>query len=493
MSYKLKNLKKVENNKLFMELEVTNNYLKKSMNKAYKDISQKAKIPGFRKGRIPYNIIDINFGKDYVLNEAANLAISELYPQIIEESKIKPIDYPKIKFGDISDDAPLGIEITVEVEPEIKPPAYKGIEVATTISEEVFDDEVEKQIENLKNNYATLEAVEEDRPAVKGDFVIIDFTGKIEGNDFEGGSSEDFTLEIGSKTLFEEFENALEGMKKGEEKNTSLNLPQNIQNQEIAGKKADFAITLKEIKKKVLPDTDENFLANFGDYKSVDEFKSFIAERISQQKKRARREEILSKIMDRLVEAAKFEVPEPMIKNRIEHYEKDFEKELSNHKLSRSDYLKTINLDESQFNENIRKSALREVKEYLIINSLEKAESANIKPSDDQVSQETEKILDAYKKEEEKKKLEEYIKSEPGAEELKNSLRRRNLFDLLIKNARVKGESSQNKEGSLQRKLWTPASKNQGNTADKPAEKKLWVPDSSKNKESDGKDDESGK
>lgn len=134
MSYRLKNLKKVDKNKVVLDLEIANNYLKKSLNAAYRDISEKAKIPGFRKGKIPYNIIDINFGKEYVLNEAASIAISELYPKIIEESNIKPIDYPKIKINKIGKEEPLDFEVTVEVEPEIDLPNYKRIEV-TGLSE----------------------------------------------------------------------------------------------------------------------------------------------------------------------------------------------------------------------------------------------------------------------------------------------------------------------------------------------------------------------
>ena len=162
MSFKLKNLKKLENNKVLLELEISNSYLKKSLYAAYKDISKKAKIPGFRPGKIPYNVIDSNYGKDYVLNEAATISISDLYPKIIDDSKIKPIDYPKVNIVNVGEDIPLDFEVTVEVEPEIAMPVYKGIEV-TGISEDVTDEEVEKQIDNLRNNYAALEAVEEDK------------------------------------------------------------------------------------------------------------------------------------------------------------------------------------------------------------------------------------------------------------------------------------------------------------------------------------------
>jgi trigger factor len=463
LSYKLKNLKKVEKNKVFLDLEITSNYLKKSLNDAYREISSKAKIPGFRQGKIPYNIIDLNFGKEYVLSEAANIAISELYPQIIEESKIKPIDYPKIKINNIKEDETLDFEVTVEVEPEIEPPKYKGIEV-TGLSEQVFDDEIETQLDNLKNNYATLEAVEDDRTAQTGDFVIIDFAGKIDGEDFEGNSAQDYTLEIGSKTLFEEFEKTLTGMKKGEHKDVSIVLPSDIANRDLAGKEAQFSIDIKEIKKKILPEINEEFLGNFGDYKSVEELKDFIGGKILEKKKKSRREKLIADLLNSLVDSSSFDVPEPMIESRIKQYEEDLQKYLDQNKISRADYLKVFNLSSEQLKENFRKSSITETKEYLILSALEKTEGKNIEPLEEQVKSEKEKALDAYQKEDEKKKLQEYLDSKEGNEDLVATIRRRNLFDLLIKNAKIKEDSEEEKSGK--KKLWVPGAENKRESED---------------------------
>lgn len=492
MSYSVKNLKKIENNRVLMDLEIANNYLKKSLNAAYKEISKSAKIPGFRQGKIPYNIIDLNFGKDYVLNEAATIAISELYPQIVEESKIKPIDYPKIKINNLGENIPLSFEVTVEVEPEIDPPRYKGIEV-TALSEDVTVDELESQINNLRNNYATLEAVEEDRQAQTGDYVIVDFSGKIDGSDFEGNSAQDYTLEIGSKTLFEDFENSIIGMKKGEHKEISLVLPPNIANKDLSGKEAQFSIDLKEIKKKILPEMDEEFLKTFGDYKNVEELKNFIAERITEQKKKARREKLISDILNNLVQNAKFDAPEPMIANRVKFYNEDLQKYLEQNKISRQDYLRTLNLTEDTLNENFRKTAIKETKEYLILAAIQKSEEKNIEPTEEQIKNEKEKIFGSYQKEEEIKKLKDYMDSDNGKEDIISSLRQRNLFDLFIKNAKIKEEKDINKDKSGVKKLWVPGKSKTAQTpqqekdtdisqhpenVEASAEKKIVIPDS---------------
>lgn len=459
MSYKLKSLKKVENNKVVLDLEITGNYFKKSINTAYKDISQKAKIPGFRKGKIPYNVIDMNFSKEYVLNEAANIAISELYPRIIEDSNIKPIDYPRVKINNIKEDENLDFEVTVEVEPEIKLPNYKGIEVRG-LSEQVTEDEVQKQLDILRGHYATLEPVDEGKKAAKGDFVILDFAGKIDGVEFDGGSAQDYTLEIGSKTLFEEFENSLIGLGKNEKKHIKLQLPQDIANKELAGKSADFNILIKEIKRKILPQVDEEFLKNFGEYKGVEDFSEFLKSKILEQKQKSRRERMVIDIVNHLVEKSTFDVPEPMINNRISHMMEDFENELKEQKVKREDYIRSLNITEEQFQKDVRQSAVREIKEYLIFNALEKAEEKNIEPDNSQIEEAIEKLLANYNKEEEKNKVKEFLGSDLGKKELIANLRRKNLFDLLIKHAKiVEEDNKEGKSGDRSKKLWVPGAK----------------------------------
>jgi len=480
LSYKLKNLKKVEKNKVVLDLEIANSYLKKSLNTAYRNISDKAKIPGFRKGKIPYNIIDVNFGKEYVLNEAATIAISELYPKIIEESNLKPIDYPKIKINKINQEEPVDLEVTVEVEPEVQIPNYKGIEV-TGLSEEVEDEEIEKQIDILRNNYATLEPVEDDKEIENGDFVILDFEGKINGEDFEGSSAQDYTLEVGSRTLFEDFENFLIGMKKGENRQVSLTLPDNIANKKLSGNQADFSINIKEIKRKTLPEPDSSFLANFGDYKSLEEFKGYLKEKIAEQKRKMRREKMISDILDNMINNSKFDVPEPMINNRIVSFNEEFDRQLKENKISRNDYLSSYGITEEQFNENLRKSAVREIKQYLIFKALERLEAKNIEPAEQQIAEEKSKILNSYENEEERKKFEDLFTKPEGLAHLNAAVKQKNLFDLLLSSARIKEEKPlEGKKASSGsgKKLWTPEQNIKEAGAESESEdKKLWVPD----------------
>ena len=469
MSYKIKNQKKVDLNKVKLDVEISNNYFKKYIGKAYKNISQKANIPGFRKGKIPYQIIDANFGKQYVLNEAASISISELYPDIVMESNLKPIDYPKIKITQLAEDLPLGIEIELELEPEVELPGYKGIKV-TGLSADVSDQELEQQINNIRNNFAALEPVEDDKSISKGDYVTMDFDGEIEGKAFEGSSAEDYLLEVGSNTLFAGFEDSLIGMKKGVRRNIVLTLPENIKNKDLSIKQASFRIFIKEIKRKVLPEINDEFLKNLGDYKNADDFKDSIKKSLIKKKESARREKIIGEIFNHIMDNTKFNVPNAMVDDRIKQINEEIDEGLKKQKIDRDNYLKAMNITEDKLSKEIKERALREVKEYLVFKALEKAEKKNIEPSGDEIKKEKDDIISRYKKEEDIKRIREFFENTEGNKTLTQTIKRRKIIDLLIGSARVIEEK--NTDGRGKEDIWTPDRDKSG--TEKKA-KRLWA------------------
>lgn len=438
MSYSIKSQDRLEKNKVALKVEVSDGYFNKSLNKAYKNISEKAKIPGFRKGKIPYEIIDLNYGKDYVLSEAANIAISNLYPEIIEDIDLKPIDYPKVDIdGEIVQNKPLNFLITVEVEPEAELSDYVGIEVEG-FPVEVTDEEVDKQIENLRDKFAALEPIGETDVSKKGDIMTIDFVGTINGIEFEGGSSKDYVLEIGAGTLFKEIENALEGRKKGEEVKVNVKIPEEATDKDIAGKNAKFNINIKEIKRKVVPELNSEFLKDIGDFENIDSLRQFIRTNLEQQKKNLRRDKILSDIVDSLVKNSKIDIPDIMIENEIKSLKNNFEGELNSQKITKEQYLNYFNITEETFEENIKKEALINIKEYIIFNTLEKELNNKIEPTDDEIKAEKEDLINNLKKVEDKNKLKEYLDTPQGIKNVKSSVRRKKLIDFLIDNAKIK-------------------------------------------------------
>jgi len=438
LSYSIKSQDKLEKNKVALKVEVSDGYFNKSLNKAYKNISEKAKIPGFRKGKIPYEIIDLNYGKDYVLSEAANIAISNLYPEIIEDIDLKPIDYPKVDIdGEIVQNKPLNFLITVEVEPDAELSNYIGIEVEG-FPVEVTDDEIDKQIENLRDKFAALEPIGETDVSKKGDIMTIDFVGTIDGAEFEGSSSKDYVLEIGSGALFKEIESALESRKKGEEVKINVKIPEEATNKDIAGKDAEFNINIKEIKRKVVPELNSEFLKDIGDFETIDSLRQFIRANLEQQKKKLRRDKILSDIVDYLVKNSKIDIPDIMIENEIKSLKNNFENELNSQKITKEQYLNYFNITEEAFEENIKEEALINVKEYIIFNTLEKELKDKIEPTDDEIKAEKEGLINNIKKAEDKNKLKEYLDTPQGIKNIKSSVRRKKLIDFLIDNAKIK-------------------------------------------------------
>ncbi len=453
MSYSIKSQEKLEKNKVKLKVEVSDGYFKKSLGKAYRDISGKAKIPGFRKGRIPYEIIDINYGKEYVLAEAANISISELYPEIIESSDIKPIDYPKVDIdGEILENKPVNFLITVDVEPEAELANYKGIK-AKGLPTEVEEEEVDAQIENLRNRFASLEPIDEKEVSRNRDIATIDFKGTIDGKEFEGGSYNDFILDIGAGRLYKEIEKALVGLKKGEEKTVNVKMPKEIENKEIAGKKAEFNLKIKEIKRKILPEVDAEFLKNMGDFENVEALREFIKTNIKEQKENARQNKIFSDIVEYLIANSKIDIPKIMTENEVKELKHDFDHKLEDQKITKDQYLSYFNITEEKFESDFEQRALNNVKEYIIFNTLENKLRKEIEPNDKEIEEEKERIIKNSTKAEDKKKLEDYFKTPTGEKNIKSSIRRKKLVDILIKNAKIKEISAEElkKQSKLQK------------------------------------------
>ena len=280
-------------------------------------------------------------------------------------------------------------------------------------------------------------------------------------------------LEVGSKTLFEKFEDSLIGMKKGEEKNIVLTLPDDIEDDKLAGRKANFEILIKEIKSKVLPEIDEEFLKNMGDYKDIDEFRNYIKDKLIQQKRVVRRNKIIGDIFNYLMENTKVDIPHVMINNRISIIKEEFNRMLKEQKISKKNYLKALNITEEKFNEEIRQRAVSEIKEYLIITALEKTEKDNIEPTPDEIKKEKEDLLSRNQKEEDKNKIKEFIESPDGEKNMVASIRRRKLIDFLIRNAKITEEEKKDVSRNMKERLLLPE---KDESKIKNLGKKIWTP-----------------
>ncbi len=299
-----------------LSIEVAPDSVTRELDKAIGDVARKAKIPGFRPGKAPKHIVEKRYGEE-VRNEVLQRLVTEHYLLAVQEHKLNPVEMPQIDdLSSLAKGSPLTFTATVEVRPDIQLGTYDGVEVKeepTTVTEE----DVNQTLERLRELYAELEVVE-GRPLQTNDTAIIDFEGFREDKPIAGAKATDYMLSLGANTLIPGFEEQITGMNRGETRQINLVFPADYENTELAGKDASFTVTLKEIKKKVLPELNDDFAKNIGNDKTLDELKQGITKDIEIRKKNeqasAQREELLSTLVD----AHTFAVPPGMVEREIQ-------------------------------------------------------------------------------------------------------------------------------------------------------------------------------
>ena len=298
-----------------LHIQVLPDAIARETAKAVADTAKKANIPGFRPGKAPKAVVERHYGTE-IQSEVMNRLISDSYLQAVQENKLRPIDMPNItNISPLEKDSPLNFTALVEVRPNIDLAPYDGIEVKET-AVAATDEEVNQTIERLREMYAQLEVVE-GQPLAKDHTAIIDFEGSRDGKPIEGAKATDHMLALGTGSLIPGFEDQLVGMNKGETRNISVMFPEDYQSKDLAGKDAQFTVTLKEVKKKVLLELNDEFAKDIGDHQNVDELKKRLKEDIEIRKKNeqasAQREELLSKLVD----GYSFDVPQGMVEHEI--------------------------------------------------------------------------------------------------------------------------------------------------------------------------------
>jgi trigger factor len=296
-------------------IEVPQDDVAKEREKAVAKVAKKAKLPGFRPGKAPRSVVERHYGED-IQADVMNKLIADAYFQAVQEHKINPVDLPEISDVSLDKGSPLSFSATVEVRPNIELGTYDGIEV----KEEpltVSDEELEQTINRLREMYAQLEVVE-GRPAEKGDSLIMDFEGFRDGKSIDGAKASDYMLTLGSGNLIPGFEDQLAGVNKGEAKEIAVSFPTDYNNKDLAGKDAVFKVMVKEIKRAVMPEVNDDFAKDIGNHNTVEELRARIKEDMEARKRdelaSSQREELLSKLVD----AHTFDVPPGMVERELQ-------------------------------------------------------------------------------------------------------------------------------------------------------------------------------
>ena len=429
-----------------VDAEVPAEEIERSMEKTARQLGASLRIPGFRKGKVPPPVVIRRIGREAVLDETVRDAIGRWYVDAISAADIAPVGDPKLDLGELPEEGqPLTFTIEIGVRPTAELGEYDGIEVGRGEAQ-VDDAAVDAEIEALRERAARVESVE--RAAQRGDFVVMDYEGSIDGELFEGGTGRDQMVELGSGRLIPGFEEQLEGASAGEERTVELSFPDEYQAEHLAGKEATFDVTVKEVKEKQLPDLDDDFALDQAGFDSLDELKEDIRSRLREADERRVEQGFREAVLDAVVADAKIEVPETLVDARARELWDRMIHSLGHQGITRENYLRIAGKDEDEIIAEARPDAEQALRREAVIAAVVEAE--DITPSDGD-------LLDALQASAAREgttpeKLRERLEKAGRLDELKEDLAQRQAVDLLAENARALTVE----QARARDKLWTP-------------------------------------
>ena len=358
---------KKDNNKIEIKVTVDQEQVQQEFNNIYRELSQKVKIPGFRSGRVPTNILEMNLGKEYIDQQVAEKLIKESYVEAIDKSKLDPIDVPKIDLVQIDKEKPFIYTMNLEVKPDIQLPKLDDIKIDKKLPK-VSEKEINEDLERIRETHGKLVEVT-DRESRNGDFLIIDFETLADGKPLPDGKKEKQMIQLGDR-IPKEFNENLVGLKPGDEKEVKMKIPENVDEKKMAGKELIYKVTLVDIKEQELPALDDEFAKTAGDYKNLDELKQHIKKQLEERAKYQAENDFSENLMEKVAEKCSFEVPEVLINKQVESMLDNLKEDLKNRNMTLESYYEVIKADESKVKKEYSSLAEKQIKKELIIDKI---------------------------------------------------------------------------------------------------------------------------
>ncbi len=423
---------KIDKNKVALEVTVEEEKVDEALDKAYRKIVGKVEVPGFRKGKVPRKILEARFGSEVLYEDALEFLVPEAYEKAIQDSEIEPIDQPDLDIKQMEAGKPLIFEAKVEVKPEVELGEYKGIEIEQ-IEPEISEEEVDNYLKEMQQNHSRLVVVEEGE-IQEGDIAVIDFTGYIDGEAFEGGTAENYSLEIGSETFIPGFEEQLIGCKVGEEKEVKVTFPEEYQKEELAGKEAVFKVKVNEIKRKEIPPLDDDFAKEVSDFDTLEELRQDALNKLKEKAEKESRHELEDKIIQKVTENSQVEAPEVMVEKELNRILSEFTQQLRMQGLSLEQFCQLTNKTEESIKEESRSDAEQRVTGNLVLEAIINQEG--ITPSEDEMEEKINKMAKQYQQEPEQ--IREYLEAQGYLSNLEKEITLRKVIDFLVEEANIK-------------------------------------------------------
>lgn len=436
MSVQVENLEK---NMVKLTIEVPADKLEEALQAAYMKQRNKISVPGFRKGKVPRAMIEKMYGPSIFYEEAANSLMQEHYPEAVTESGADIVSQPTVDVAQIEKGKPFIFTAEVAVRPEVVLGKYNGV-VVTKIDTTVTDEEVEAELETERNKNARTITVE-DRAIVTGDTAVIDFEGFVDGVAFEGGKGENHSLEIGSHSFIDTFEDQLVGKKVGEEVEVNVTFPEEYQAKELAGQPALFKVKINEVKAKELPELNDEFASDVSEFSTLAEYKESLRKSLEEKKeneaKRTKEDEAIQKIIDK----STMELPEAMIETQMNSMVNDFANRMSQQGLTLDQYMQFTGMTMDKLKEQVRPEAITRIQSSLVLEQIAKEENFEITEED--VMAEVEKMAVSYGMEADK--LKEYL-GDAEKESMKKDLAMQKAVEFIMENVKERAKAKTKKE-----------------------------------------------
>ena len=382
-------LAKLEGNKAKLTITVDAETFRKALNEAYKKTGRRYAVQGFRKGHAPRKVIETVYGEGVFYEDAFELCWGEAYDKAVEEHDLFVVDRPDVDILSIGENEGVVFTAEVTLKPEVTLGAYKGIAVPKA-DYTVSDEDVMKALEAERENQARF--VDVDRPAENGDRVLLDYSGSVDGEKFDGGTAEDQTLVLGSNTFIPGFEDQLVGIKAGESRDVNVTFPAEYHAEHLAGKAAVFACTVKAVQKKELPEIDDDFIGDISEFETVDAWKEDKKAKMTEDKKRYNDNMRENLAIKGACDNAAVDIPDCMIDRQVDYMVQDLKYRLQGSGLDWNTYLKYLNTTETDMRKNYRAEAEARVKMQLVIDAVAKAE--NVQATDEEIEEEIRKYAE---------------------------------------------------------------------------------------------------
>ena len=431
-------VEKLEKNMAKLTIEVSAEDLDKAMEKAYQKQKSRISLPGFRKGKAPRKMIESMYGKGVFMEDAVNSLVPQEYTKALGECDLEIVSQPEINVTQMEPGKALIFTADVAVKPEVTLGDYKGVEVPKS-EITVTDEEVDAEVKKEQDKNARTVAVE-DRAAANGDITTIDFEGFVDGVAFEGGKGTDYALTLGSGTFIPGFEDQLVGANTGDHVEVKVTFPEEYQAKELAGKEAVFQCDVKKIETKEVPELDDEFAKDVSEFDTLAEYKEDVKKKLTEKKEKEARTAKENAAVDKAIENAQMDIPELMTKTECRQMMDDFSRRMQQQGLSMEQYFQFTGQSMDKMMEDMKPQALKRIQTRLVLEKV--AEAENIQPSEEEITEEIQKMADAYKMEADK--IREAI-GESGLEQMKKDMAVQKAVTL-IADAAVEAEKAADAE-----------------------------------------------